>query len=192
MDVHVEFKLASKWQAGELFKCFYPAVSASEPEENLLLLDESAEPPELVDSALAPPLMDDQSDDTCTVTSSLGSDTTTTANSTHASSIEPGSTMSSKEATTSRVDVSGPPQPPKLSQKKLTALAANFAHAIPDREFSMASVQGHLMKYKTRPEDAVDDAPDWVARERAAQTERDGTQRVQEKEVGLEEKTEKT
>ncbi|KAI8985569.1 P-loop containing nucleoside triphosphate hydrolase protein [Trametes punicea] len=52
---------------------------------------------------------------------------------------------------------------PKLSQRQAAELADRFAAAIPNRTFSMATLQGYLMAYKTRPYDAVADAPAWVA-----------------------------
>lgn len=51
---------------------------------------------------------------------------------------------------------------PKLSVKQRDALAAEFAVAVPDRLTSMASIQGHLMTYKTRPYEAVKTARDFV------------------------------
>lgn len=51
---------------------------------------------------------------------------------------------------------------PKLSVKQRDALAAEFAAAVPDRLTSMASIQGHLMTYKTRPYEAVKRAGDFV------------------------------
>ncbi|KIP02268.1 hypothetical protein PHLGIDRAFT_96183 [Phlebiopsis gigantea 11061_1 CR5-6] len=83
MDLHVEFKLASHYQARELFKCFYL------------------------------------------------------------------------------------PAGPDLPRRQLLALAERFAGAIPEREFSMASLQGYLMSYKVRPIEAVECAADWVKNERA-------------------------
>uniref|UniRef100_D8QCB9 AAA+ ATPase domain-containing protein n=1 Tax=Schizophyllum commune (strain H4-8 / FGSC 9210) TaxID=578458 RepID=D8QCB9_SCHCM len=88
MDVHVEFKLASRYQARELFRHFY-----------------------------APRHKDDCSS--------------------------------------------------KLEAAVADALAARFAEAIPEREFSMASLQGYLMGYKVRPQDAVENVECWVAAQRA-------------------------
>lgn len=56
---------------------------------------------------------------------------------------------------------------PKLSHRQVSALADRFADAIPDRELSMASLQGYLMSYKTRPVEAAAQAESWVAKERA-------------------------
>ncbi|OCH83836.1 hypothetical protein OBBRIDRAFT_892113 [Obba rivulosa] len=56
---------------------------------------------------------------------------------------------------------------PRLSQAEGRALATRFAAAIPERMFSMASLQGHLMRHKTRPLEAVERVDVWVAEELA-------------------------
>ncbi|KAI1791777.1 P-loop containing nucleoside triphosphate hydrolase protein [Ganoderma leucocontextum] len=55
---------------------------------------------------------------------------------------------------------------PKLSRKKAAELADRFAAAIPHRAFSMATLQGYLMTYKTRPYEAVEDLPAWIEKRR--------------------------
>ncbi|KAG8950019.1 hypothetical protein FRC04_008098 [Tulasnella sp. 424] len=111
LDLHVEFKLATSWQAEEIFKCFYPAT------ENIS--DNSEEP--IIEEKTPVPS-----------TSSDG--------------------LPTLEKHTA----------PKLSVKQRDALAAEFAVAVPDRLTSMASIQGHLMTYKTRPYEAVKTARDFV------------------------------
>ena len=132
MDIHVEFRLASQYQAGELYKRFYLPDAPDEA-----TTDEEASS----DSGYVTPTTD-------------GSD-------------DPTSTVSSKT-------VGGPDEPPryngtthserapKLSKKKIERLAEQFASRIPERELSMASLQGYLMSYKTRPFQAVDDVDRWV------------------------------
>jgi chaperone BCS1 len=61
---------------------------------------------------------------------------------------------------------------PKLSKKKFEQLAEQFAARIPERELSMASLQGYLMSYKTRPFQAVDDIERWVKDMREGQDRR--------------------
>ncbi|KAG6865089.1 hypothetical protein C0991_005191 [Blastosporella zonata] len=56
---------------------------------------------------------------------------------------------------------------PKLSRTQVNQLATQFANAIPERTSSMASLQGYLMAYKTRPFDAVKDVLAWVEKESA-------------------------
>jgi len=53
-----------------------------------------------------------------------------------------------------------------LSNAKLAELAKKFADSIPDEEFSVAALQGYLLKNKSRPEAAADGAPAWVISER--------------------------
>lgn len=65
-----------------------------------------------------------------------------------------------------------PSQRHALPRSEVLALAAQFAEAIPERELSMASLQGYLMMYKSRPREAVDDVHQWVDKERAAKKER--------------------
>ncbi|KAH9832616.1 P-loop containing nucleoside triphosphate hydrolase protein [Rhodofomes roseus] len=54
-----------------------------------------------------------------------------------------------------------------LPRAQSADLAAHFAEAIPEREFSMASLQGYLMLYKLQPHDAVENVVGWVEKERA-------------------------
>ncbi|KJA14674.1 hypothetical protein HYPSUDRAFT_208504 [Hypholoma sublateritium FD-334 SS-4] len=107
MDIHIEFKLASRYQARELYRC-----SAS-------LIRTSA--------------------------------------STNDSPIEPVIFSGSSHCA----------RAPKLSHRKIASLADTFTSSIPEREFSMAALQGYLMAYKVRPFDAVKDVVTWVEKEQA-------------------------
>ncbi|KAL1672427.1 P-loop containing nucleoside triphosphate hydrolase protein [Schizophyllum commune] len=130
MDVHIEFRLASRHQACELFKHFYAP-------RRKRTLDEASE----------------QSDS--------GSNSGSPSTSVPSITFEPseGSTWLTTEATDS--------------------LARRFAEAIPDREYSMASLQGYLMKYKDRPKAAVEDVAGWVEGQRAIKpTKHEGSTRV--------------
>lgn len=53
-----------------------------------------------------------------------------------------------------------------LSPQRLAELAKEFAEAIPADEFSVAALQGWLLKNKTRPEMAASGAGEWVKSER--------------------------
>jgi chaperone BCS1 len=55
---------------------------------------------------------------------------------------------------------------PHLTLKEVDTLATQFAGAIPEKELSMASLQGHLMQFKMAPQDAVAAAPEFVEKER--------------------------
>ena len=129
MDVHVEFRLASQYQARELYKRFYFPDAPDEA-----TTDEKASN----DSEHVTPTMDGP-DPTSSISKSVGADEPPKYN---------GTTHSART--------------PKLSKKKIEWLAEQFAARIPERELSMASLQGYLMSYKTRPFRAVDDIERWV------------------------------
>ncbi|TFY58600.1 hypothetical protein EVJ58_g6323 [Rhodofomes roseus] len=57
----------------------------------------------------------------------------------------------------------GPPIGITVPHSVACELARRFSEAIPEREVSVAALQGYLMAYKTRPFDAVRDAPAWVS-----------------------------
>ena len=146
MDLHVQFRLASRYQAQELFKCFYlPSHSQDDATDSK---DEGEK--------AATEYEDDDHDPT------------------YGSGSSAGETASSNDGTTKettplllyegqRHRSAGP----KLSHSRINALAQRFADAIPEREFSMASLQGYLMSYKVRPIEAVESVAAWVEAERA-------------------------
>ena len=127
MDIHIEFKLASKYQARELYRCFYCPESVKE---------------------------------------------------------DPASPIDDKALPFSEKDTTSTPKPAsfgghfhgslKLPRAEVDVLAARFANVIPEREFSMASLQGYLMTYKFRPEEAIEDAPAWIKKEHAERAEQKG------------------
>ncbi|KAF9028908.1 P-loop containing nucleoside triphosphate hydrolase protein [Hymenopellis radicata] len=134
MDLHIEFKLAAKYQARELFMRFYNPSDPGRMGSDLV--DDSAK-------------YDKES---------LASDDSGYASSHTQSSLEslalPSSvTFIGKLHTT---------QGPQLSQRRFVELADTFAEGIPDHEFSMASIQGYLMWHKTDPVAAVAGIKDWV------------------------------
>ena len=131
MDLHVEFKNASKYQARKLFSRFYLPTEIS-------TTDDQAEEKEAVT-------------DSGYVTDSRESSPTTDLPFTGVAHMG---------------------RAPKLSHTRMADLAERFADAIPERECSMASLQGYLMAYKTRPVDAANEASAWVESERAAELER--------------------
>lgn len=123
LDVHFEFRLASKEQAEELFKHFYPAGQEYEgdltPVSKVVdVVDEKVGL--LVDVDVEEDYIDEKRDSA------------------------------------------------ELSAEELSQLAKEFAALIPDEEFSMATLQGHLMQYKKRPRDVVKETPEWIKTERVA------------------------
>lgn len=104
LDVHVCFENAGKWQAEELFRCFFPANA------------------EKFRGAIS-------------------------------------KANGKKELKSHTGSYS-------ITQEELDVLAKQFAECIPEREFSMAAIQGLLMQYKTRPRSAVEEVNIWVESER--------------------------
>ncbi|KAJ8474440.1 hypothetical protein ONZ51_g7220 [Trametes cubensis] len=142
LDLHIEFKLASKYQCREMFRRFYlPSSSASKSTKDVDEVDE--------DEAI-----DDKDSGYDSRSASVDADDT-----------------SASEKSTSSAEAS-----PDLGCRSLISrvirrhsndaaeLADRFAAEIPNRSFSMATLQGYLMAYKTRPYDAVRDARSWVER----------------------------
>ncbi|KAF8505062.1 BCS1 N terminal-domain-containing protein [Gautieria morchelliformis] len=127
MDVHVEFKMATRWQARELFRCFFP-------------------PPEADEEAVV--------------------------------------SMRSNVIKEKGLATPSSPAQTQLTQAETDALAEQFADAVPEGQFSMASLQGLLMRHKERPWDAVDAVAAWVGQEsrKRGATVKEVTE-VQEKEV---------
>lgn len=154
MDVHVEFRLASKWQAKELFKSFFPPAPPSDP-------------------AVEPDIEPELEEKTAPSVAGSGSWSTTL--------VDPAEVRSRVPSITS---ISTPPRPvfkasggpirtaPKLSAATVEYLASRFADAIPEEEVSMAALQGHLMCHKRQPREAVEAAPAWILKERAAKEAR--------------------
>ncbi|CAE6351983.1 unnamed protein product [Rhizoctonia solani] len=145
MDVHVEFRLASKWQAKQLFKSFFPPAVLSDSSH----AEEVDSEPEKVSHSTT-----DSSDSTKVESEATRSRTPSTA------SIPSRPAFKSADGLVRSA--------PKLSAATVEYLARQFANAIPEEEVSMAALQGHLMCYKRQPKEAVDSAPAWIARERQA------------------------
>ena len=121
MDVHVEFKLASQYQAAELFKRFYSPESIT-PNK---VKGASEEGKNGKDTGYSSPVRE------------------------------------------KLVDVELSPSPRKeLDATELALLSETFKVNVPDREISMASLQGFLMRYKDRPRDAIGCVGGWVREER--------------------------
>ncbi len=148
MDLHIEFRLSSKYQARELFKRFYIPPNQSEVEED---------------------------DDDETVDSGYGS--TTPSEATDSTPPSPSGSKASESPISESPSLQVLPAPPvffgnrhvgrapKLSRRKVDKLAMSFSDIIPERQFSMATLQGYLMMHKTNPFVAVAGAKDWVEKE---------------------------
>jgi mitochondrial chaperone BCS1 len=144
MDIHIEFKNASKYQAQELFKNFYlPNAQDARTEEDYQFSAELQTP------------QNDKNDP----------QTSTDSNEKTAESLPEVASFSEWIVNKRQ---GGPPTAEEISQ-----LAPEFASEIPDREFSMASLQGYLMGYKTRPQEAVKHVREWMEKARAEEREKE-------------------
>ena len=143
MDVHVGFQLASQYQVGELFKRFYlPTPRLSSSKDVATSEDEDGDR-KVSDS---------------------------------------GYTTPAKAETEKLIDVDSPPEVRDQSlaavsrQRKhdttipleeLDDLMQRFREMVPQREFSMATLQGYLLTHKNLPHRAVECAGKWVEEEMA-------------------------
>jgi len=147
MDVHVEFKLASKYQAQELFRAFYlPSDDVDDDDESeKSCLDSGYSSSTALDrdSDILEPFLDEEP---------IVAET---------AAEEPLEPVTLKGRSRRR------PHATHLSRHQVLNLAHRFAQPLPEREFSMASLQGYLMTYKTRPFDAVREFGGWIERELA-------------------------
>ncbi|KAK7025195.1 mitochondrial chaperone BCS1 [Favolaschia claudopus] len=146
LDLHIEFKLASRYQARKLFYSFYLPSDETSAKK-----DEEGEKNEKDEK-------DKDSD------SGYNSNADDDADSTP-SEPEPVAPAADKPVF---FGTSHRQQAPKLRRKQVAKLAERFAEAIPERELSMAALQGYLMTHKIRPHHAVTEAKAWVETERAA------------------------
>ena len=128
MDVHVEFKLASQYQAAELFKRFY-----------------------MSDDAAATGVEDVPDDG--------GSDKDS------GYSTPPEGKLVDVELPEGEKLLPSHRKGPGLAE--LVLLSERFKEHIPDRECSMAALQGYLMMHKGRPCDAIEGVEAWVREEKA-------------------------
>ncbi|KAK6996860.1 P-loop containing nucleoside triphosphate hydrolase protein [Favolaschia claudopus] len=174
MDVWVEFKNASKWQAEALFRNFFP----SSDEGDIPLDDGEGD----IDLPGTPTSLRSAS------TSSLWSTSTLTSSASGSSKSAGGRSgeakkFAAKETTpalpqfgSSNKAYMPPPVAPEivaaqhsarpLDGKTLAELAKRFADSVPEGEFSVAALQGYLLKNKSRPEAAAAEAAAWVVAER--------------------------
>ncbi|KAG8929036.1 hypothetical protein FRC02_006101 [Tulasnella sp. 418] len=116
MDVWIDFKHASKWQAEGIFMNFFPCKKVIDPHAKAVEESQQADPNK------RPPI--------------------------------------NQRRRTKMHAV------PLLEESELKELAKQFAEAIPENEMSVASLQGYLLKNKTRPRECVKEVRDWITKER--------------------------
>ncbi len=163
LDLHVEFKLASSYQCRKLFWRFYHP-SPDRAVEKSVTCDEH-------------PIERDTSRSSPRESTSPGSVRVSSRSVSTSHSACSAITRTSAQQVATYVGIAHSTDGPSLSVDDLDELARRFAARIPDRTFSMATLQGYLMTYKSRPHDAVSDVDAWVAnkeRERGAGVRSDG------------------
>jgi chaperone BCS1 len=167
MDVWVEFRNASKWQAEALFRNFFPSTD----DDNIVIEGEleGVELPGPPQSPLSP------SSNASTLWSM--SPSFSSSSSDLSSSTSPNVAVPGPEVFGAKNQAYMPPPVEEhiaacqhsakpLDGAKLAVLAKKFADSIPNEEFSVAALQGYLLKNKSQPESAANDAPAWVISER--------------------------
>ncbi|KAK0438308.1 P-loop containing nucleoside triphosphate hydrolase protein [Desarmillaria tabescens] len=175
MDVWIEFKNASKWQAEALFRNFFPSLEESASSKG------SSTPSDSEDDEL-------QGIDSPPQTPSPGSSTLWSLSPSFSSSSTSLS-LSPKKNVNAKSRGRVLPQfgannraylPPPIEEHianthhsakpldnvTLAFLAKKFADAIPQEEFSVAALQGYLLKHKSQPYRAANEAAEWVMNER--------------------------
>ncbi|KAH7326897.1 P-loop containing nucleoside triphosphate hydrolase protein [Rhizoctonia solani] len=142
MDVWVDFKNASRWQAEEIFKNFFPSKAPSNPEDEA------------------------KADD-----------------------AEKAQAETKRRLRDTRALV------PRLDVEEIAQLAKRFAEHIPEDELSVASLQGYLLRNKTRPRECVDEVADWIIKERETKArlkrEKEEKEKLEKEEAEEKEKKEK-
>jgi len=142
MDLHIEFKLASKYQAKGLFQQFYHPTGK---------FDTDVDPKEYGKSEAE-----------------------------HSDSGYSGSSTPEYKFVTSSNVPGLEPMSFEFSVEHIKYLSKKFSDAVPDRELSMASLQGYLMMYKMKPVDAVRNVGEWIRREKAPSLRKQNNERKTE------------
>jgi mitochondrial chaperone BCS1 len=135
-------------QAEGLFRNFFPAH-----EDDIEITTEST------------PVDPDSSPSLSRTDSMLSSPTSSAATSTGTSTPNSKSALISHEVAPT-LEHASPLDAERLTPARLSELAKLFADSIPEEEFSVAALQGYLLKNKSRPEAAALDAGKWVIAER--------------------------
>ncbi|KAI5120959.1 hypothetical protein M0805_001663 [Coniferiporia weirii] len=87
---------------------------------------------------------------------------------------------------------------PILEEEEINVLAKRFAEQIPEDEMSVASLQGYLLRNKTRPRECVEEVEEWIQKEREQKAkikkekdEREAKEKLEAEEKAMKEKAEK-
>ncbi|KAF9520971.1 hypothetical protein BS47DRAFT_265 [Hydnum rufescens UP504] len=156
MDIWIEFKHASKWQAELLFKNFFSEIEDAPPQP-------TAEEIAAMEKEFA--FLEAQQNAADGKVSFVPKDGTATSPTAGAEAMATAMEEKAKDEAQLPPPVLERPSPPP-DPARLAVLARQFAAAIPEEEHSVASLQGYLLRNKSRPEAAVAEAPAWVQAER--------------------------
>ncbi|KAI0333831.1 P-loop containing nucleoside triphosphate hydrolase protein [Cubamyces sp. BRFM 1775] len=157
LDLHIEFHLASEYQARELFTRFYTPADGSASSETKDVDEKGGS-----GAACSSSSGDGDDNGTAGANKESGKGGPQAGNSMPAASSEAQNDLP-ESVHTVYVGMSRKSAGlPRLTVDEVDELANRFAAAIPPRTFSMATLQGYLMAYKVRPLEAVADAPAWV------------------------------
>lgn len=169
MDVWVEFKNSSKWQAEALFRNFFPSTDLDNE-----VVEGDIEGIELptTPTPQSPSPLSSQSSTLWSLSPSFSSSTSSLASTKESSPSKP-----PRDGFGSKNQAYMPPPVEEhltacqhsakpLDGVRLAQLAKIFADSIPDDEFSVAALQGYLLKNKSQPEAAANGAAAWVISER--------------------------
>ena len=153
MDVHVEFKLASQYQVGKLFKRFYLPTPRTSTALRSPSKDATASKDEDADRRV----------------SDSGYGTPAEPETEKLIDVElPAGVQDQSLATIARRRKREFNVPPE----ELDVLVEQFRELVPEREFSMAALQGYLLMHKNQPHRAVECAGKWVEEEMAKRESR--------------------
>ncbi|KAG6853444.1 hypothetical protein C0991_004369 [Blastosporella zonata] len=218
MDVWIEFKNASKWQAEALFRNFFPT-------EEDIDIDVEATSPTTSGSAPDSNLGSRPNSTLWSMSPSFSSSSMSSSFcSTPLSSPTPSSPAAEAPLLPTSMTATPLPQfgasnqaylPPPVEEHILTSqhsakpldamtlgiLAKKFADGVPQEEFSVAALQGYLLKNKSKPEAAAEGVGEWVVseremrerlkREKEAREEKEKAEREKRKQKASEKESEK-
>jgi len=149
MDVHVEFKLASQYQIGELFKRFYlPTPRTSTTTQRSSSKDTTTSK--------------DEDGDRKTLDSGYGTPVEAETEKLIDIELPTEPRDQSLAAITRRRKCDG-----EVSLEELDVLVERFRVLVPEKAFSMAALQGYLLMHKNQPRRAIECAGKWVEDETA-------------------------
>jgi len=148
MDYLVEFKLASQYQVGELFKKFYLSAPRTSTPQRPVSKDSANSEDEDRNRGSSNPYngapVESETEKLVDVESPMGVQ----------------DQLFSMIVHRSKRDV-------EVSPQQLDVLVERFRDLIPEQEFSMAALQGYLLMHKNQPYRAVECARKWVEEEMA-------------------------